>query len=173
MSRVLWEEFRTFSVGKTYHKYRNADTTRAAQMSGIDWLCSRPGRFRKRKLRPDSQLCAQCLRYRRWGRVEKYMVPFFPCTCFTGHRTGCSQSLSSSWDEAEGVSWEEERAAEKVQGSIGEGTLWAGCILCVLTHASCHPFRLVSCEDFISQVEGFLVPLRTPGITQVLGQKSI
>lgn len=100
MSGVLWAEFQSFSVGKTYHKYRDADTTRAAaQMSDLDHLCSRPGRFSKRKLRPWVPTLCPVSSPSQMGESGEIYSPLLSLHMFYWTQNWRLQSLSRSWDE--------------------------------------------------------------------------
>lgn len=70
------------SVGKSYHRSMGMQI-RLEYSTDVRYrpLCSRPGRFRKENSGLQSQLCAQCLRHGRWGRVEKYS-PFLSLHMF-------------------------------------------------------------------------------------------
>lgn len=114
MSRVLWAEFPSFSVGKTYHKYRDADTTRvAAQMSGLDHLCSRPGRFRKRKLRPWVPTVCPVSSPSQMGESGEIYGPLLSLHMFYWTQNWPLQSLSSSWDELQKVSFGKKKAQQR------------------------------------------------------------
>ena len=121
----------------------------------------------------EPQLCAQCFRHHWWGRVEKQQTFLLSQQTFSWHWTSSWQGLGSSWDGLWKVSTgrkKEQRRKFRKRLGKEQPRLDTLCVSWQVLPAIPSTWSAVMLS--ISQVEGFLVPLWTPGISRVLGQKS-